>query len=399
MNLHSTKILAISAVPLLLSAALAPWFIHKGAHVYANKASAPLRAAEESFLPTVANPATASGDAPTGMAWIPGGQFSMGAKDPRGLSDGGSEAMDDARPIHRVYVDGFWMDRTDVTNAQFEKFVKATGYVTVAERKPRTEDFPGVAPEKLVPGSLVFTPPAHPVPLDDYSQWWSYVPGASWRHPLGQGSSIRNRGNDPVVQVSFADAAAYAGWAGKRLPTEAEWEFAARGGLSGKLYTWGDDFHPGGRWMANTYQGSFPDRNNAADGYAGIASVASFPANGYGLYDMTGNVWQWTSDWYRADYYAALAASGRPTRNPRGPERSDDPSEPGVPKRVQRGGSFLCTAQYCSRYMLGTRGKGEISSATNHVGFRCVEDRHAAAVSAAHECPTDRRSLLARSSK
>jgi sulfatase modifying factor 1 len=309
------------------------------------------------------------------MAWIPGGEFSMGSQDPRMLPQGGGEPMADARPIHRVYVDGFWMDKTDVTNAEYARFVKETGYITVAERKPRAEDFPGAPAEKLVPGSLVFTPPSGPVPLDDYSQWWSYVPGANWRHPLGPKSSIHGRDNDPVVQIAYEDATAYAKWAGKRLPTESEWEFAARGGLAGKPYPWGDQMRPAGKWMANTNQGHFPDKDTADDGYAGIAPVAKFPANPYGLYDMTGNVWQWTSDWYRADYYAQLASSGQIARNPHGPASSLDPDDPSAAKKVQRGGSFLCTAQYCSRYILGTRGKGEVSSATNHGGFRCVADR------------------------
>jgi formylglycine-generating enzyme len=329
----------------------------------------------DNFLPTLVNAVPPPQNHPVGMVWIPGGEFSMGCKDPRLLPEGGNEAMADARPIHRVYVDGFWMDKTDVTNAQFAKFVNATGYTTVAERKPRREDFPGVPAEKLVPGSAVFTPPSHPVPLDDYAQWWSYVPGANWRHPLGPGSSIRGRDNYPVVQIAYEDAMAYAKWAGKRLPTEAEWEFAARGGLTGKPYAWGDGMRSHGKWMANTHQGHFPDHDDASDGYQGIAPVAQFAANGYGLYDITGNVWQWTSDWYRADYYAQLASSGRIARNPGGPASSFDPGEPGVAKKVQRGGSFLCTAQYCSRYILGTRGKGEVSSATNHAGFRCVADR------------------------
>jgi formylglycine-generating enzyme required for sulfatase activity len=298
----------------------------------------------------------------------------MGAKDPRMLPEGGSEAMQDARPIHRVYVDGFWMDNTDVTNEQFARFVRATGYVTVAERKPSAADFPGVPASRLVPGSLVFAPPAHVVSLDDYSQWWSYVPGANWRHPTGPKSSIHGRGRYPVVQIAYQDAAAYAKWAGTRLPTEAEWEFAARGGLSGKMYVWGDEMHPAGKWMANTHQGRFPDHDSASDGYDGVAPVAQFPANGYGLYDMTGNVWQWTSDLYRPDYYQQLADAGHVARNPRGPRNSFDPDEPGAQKRVERGGSFLCTSQYCSRYILGTRGKGEESSATSHIGFRCVAD-------------------------
>jgi formylglycine-generating enzyme len=369
----------------------------QNSHVHASSASTVVASGE--FLPTIENSAKAEAVPPNGMAWIPGGEFSMGGKDPRSLPDGGREAMEDARPIHRVYVDGFWMDKTDVTNAEFARFVKATGYVTVAERKPSAKDFPGVPPEKLVAGSLVFTPPANPVSLDDYSQWWSYVPGANWRHPLGPGSDIVGKGNDPVIQVVFEDAAAYAKWAGKRLPTEAEWEFAARGGLTGKTYAWGDSMHPDGRFMANTHQGHFPDRDSAEDGHAGLAAVGQYPPNAYGLYDISGNVWQWTSDLYRADYYAQLAVTGKVARNPHGPATSLDPTEPGVMKRVQRGGSFLCTSQYCSRYIVGTRGKGEVSSATNHVGFRCVKDRPVAQAAAqARECPTNRRALLLRAS-
>jgi formylglycine-generating enzyme required for sulfatase activity len=359
--------------------------------VHASVSSIP---AQDIFLPTVQNQSPAPGNSVPGMVWIPGGEFSMGCKDPRALPEGGHEAMEDARPIHRVYVDGFWMDKTDVTNAQFAKFVKATGYVTVAERKPLAKDFPGVPVEKLVAGSLVFTPPRTPVSLDDYSQWWSYIPGANWRHPLGPGSNILGKGNFPVVQIAYEDAAHYAKWAGKRLPTEAEWEFAARGGLTGKPYAWGDSMHPDGKWMANTNQGHFPDHDSAADVYAGIAPVAQFPPNAYGLYDITGNVWQWTNDLYRADYYAELKAANKVARNPQGPVTSLDPMEPGVQKRVQRGGSFLCTSQYCSRYILGTRGKGEVSSATNHIGFRCVQDRPAAIVAEARECPNNRRAML-----
>jgi formylglycine-generating enzyme required for sulfatase activity len=272
--------------------------------------------------------------------------------------------------------------------------VKATGYVTVAERKPLAKDFPGVPVEKLVAGSLVFTPPPNPVSLDDYSGWWSYVAGANWRHPLGPKSNILGRANYPVVQIAYEDAVAYAKWAGKRLPTEAEWEFAARGGLAGKPYAWGDSLRPGNKWMANTHQGHFPDHDSAADGYAGIAPVAQFSPNGYGLYDITGNVWQWTKDLYRADYYTELRATGEVTRNPQGPDTSLDPSEPGVQKRVQRGGSFLCTSQYCSRYIVGTRGKGEVSSATNHIGFRCVKDGPGANLAGVRECPNNRRALL-----
>ncbi|MFM7412446.1 MAG: formylglycine-generating enzyme family protein, partial [Planctomycetota bacterium] len=338
----------------------------------------PAGRAAASFGPTVASAARPPAAAPAGMAWVPGGEFSMGCSDPRDRPFGGHDAMDDARPIHRVRVAGFWMDTHEVTNDQFAEFVAATGYVTEAERTPRAEDFPGAAPESLVPGSIVFTPPAGPVPLRDASgtahlQWWSYVPGACWKHPLGPDSDLSGRGAEPVVHVGHADAAAYAAWAGKRLPTEAEWEFAARGGLAGSMYPWGDEFRPAGRWMANTWQGRFPADDSAEDGFAGIAPVGSFPPNGYGLLDVSGNVWEWCSDWYRPDTYARDAAGGL-VADPRGPESSFDPLEPGQAKRVQRGGSFLCSDAYCSRYIVGTRGKGEVASATNHCGFRCVQD-------------------------
>jgi len=330
--------------------------------------------AAQTFGPTKENYGQAPTPAPEGMAWIPGGEFSMGANDPPDMDDVGMKAARDARPIHRVYVDGFYIDKTDVTNAQFAEFVQATQYVTVAERKPQAEDFPGAPPENLVAGSVVFAPPVHPVPLDNYLQWWTYVKGANWRHPLGPQSDIKGKENYPVVQVAYEDALAFAKWAGKRLPTEAEWEFAARGGQAGRPFVWGDDFRPHGKWMANTFQGHFPDTDSGNDGYVGIAPVAQFPPNPYGLYDMAGNVWQWTSDWYRPDYYQELAAAGGVARNPRGPDSPFDPSEPGERKKVHRGGSFLCTDQYCSRYILGTRGKGEVSTGTNHLGFRCVKD-------------------------
>jgi len=335
-------------------------------------ASAPMSEAKEvAFGPTAPNMTPAPAKTPPGMAWIPGGEFSMGAQNPPDMDEVGLKATLDSRPIHRVYVDGFFMDKTDVTNAQFEKFVKATGYVTVAERKPRAEDYPGASPENLVAGSVVFAPPEHPVSLDNYLQWWTYVPGANWRHPAGPQSSIVGKENYPVLHIAYEDAEAYAKWAGKRLPTEAEWEFAARGGLAGKPYVWGDEFRPNGKWMANTHEGHFPDKDTGDDGYVGISPVAKFPPNGYGLYDMAGDVWQWTSDWYRPDYYQQLVATGV-SHNPQGPDSAYDPSEPGHKKRAQRGGSFLCTDQYCSRYMVGTRGKGDIDTGTNHLGFRCV---------------------------
>jgi len=314
------------------------------------------------------------GPAPAGMVWIPGGQFWMGTTESR---------MTDALPWHRVSVDGYWMDKTEVTNEQFARFVKATGYVTVAERKPRPEDYPGAPAEKLVAGSVVFSPPDHPVELNNHFRWWNYVPGANWRHPEGPNSSIKNRMNHPAVHIAYEDALAYCKWAGNRLPTEAEFEFASRGGLDRKRYVWGDEFMPGGKHMANTFQGHFPDTNTGDDGYLATAPVGSFPANGYGLFDMAGNVWEWTSDWYRADYYQTLAASGEIATNPQGPPDSFDPNEPGVPKKVQRGGSYLCTDQYCARYIAGGRGKGELDTGTNHLGFRCVREPEAAAVKAA----------------
>lgn len=286
--------------------------------------------------------------------------------------EGGKDPLDDSRPLHHVIVDGFWMDATEVTNAQFAKFVEATGYVTVAERKPRAEDFPGAPAEALVAGSIVFTPPHTAVPLDDSLVWWSYVPGANWRHPDGPESNWKGRENHPVVQVAYEDAAAYAKWAGKRLPTEAEWEFAARGGNEQKRFAWGDEFRPEGKWMANTYQGHFPVKDEGRDGFKGTAPAGQFPANGYGLYDIAGNVWEWCADWYSPDTYARDATRGT-VKNPSGPAESFDPQEPGVAKRVQRGGSFLCSEQYCARYLVGSRGKGEPSSASNHIGFRCVQ--------------------------
>ncbi len=281
----------------------------------------------------------------------------------------------DALPVHRVYVDGFWMDATEVTNEEFEKFARATGYITIAERMPTEEEFPNVPRENLVAGSTVFTPTPHPVPLNDFFQWWRYEKGANWRHPEGPESDLKGREKFPVVHIAYDDAIAFAKWAGKRLPTEAEWEFAARGGSAGEVYSWGNDLKSGGKWMANIYQGRFPVEDKGEDGFAGIAPVAQFPANGYGLHDMAGNVWEWCSDWYRPDAYAGQSDSRAAVRNPQGPDSSFDPSEPTEKKRVHRGGSFLCTDQYCTRYMVGTRGKGEVTTGSNHLGFRCVKDR------------------------
>jgi formylglycine-generating enzyme required for sulfatase activity len=295
--------------------------------------------------------------APPGMTWIPPGEFWMGSEDPQ---------APDARPVHRVALAGFWMDTTEVTNAAFERFVEATHYVTDAERKLEGA-LPGAAAAELTPGAVVFAPLAGGVSLADARAWWRWLPGASWRHPEGPGSTLKGRSRHPVVLVSWTDATAYARWAGKRLPTEAEWEYAARGGRERGRYVWGDEARPGGRWPANVWQGHFPDHDSAEDGFHGTAPVASFPANGFGLYDMAGNVWEWCADWYRPDYYAVS-----PLRSPRGPDAGDDPAEPGVPKRSMRGGSWLCSDSYCMAYLPGRRGKGAADTGLSHLGFRCV---------------------------
>ena len=305
------------------------------------------------------------------MVWVPGGEFTMGTDDP--------EALAAERPAHRVRVDGFWMDQTDVTNAQFRRFVEATGYVTTAERKPDWEQLkkqlPPATPkprdQKLVPGSLVFTPPDRPVRLDDISQWWSWTPGADWQRPQGPGSSIEGKDDHPVVQVSWDDAMAYCKWAGKRLPSEAEWEFAARGGLQGTKYFWGDDDPTDQHPHCNIWQGRFPDTNTAADGYVRTSPVKAFKPNGYGLYDMAGNVWQWCGDWFGADTYQAQAAQ-RLLVNPTGPQVSFDPDQPYTPQRVTRGGSFLCSATYCSSYRVTARRGASPDTSMSHIGFRCV---------------------------
>ena len=326
------------------------------------------------FLPTAESKTPPPGPAPESMVWIPGGEFSMGSTVESEALCGQPGVTRDALPVHRVYVDGFWMDRTEVTNEQWEQFVTATGYKTIAEIVPTQAEFPTAPPENLVAGSTVFTPTPGPVPLDNMFQWWRYQKGADWRHPDGPESSLQGREKYPVVHIAYPDAVAYAQWAGKRLPTEAEWEFAARGGKAGDLYAWGNDLKPGGQGMANIYEGQFPVQDTAEDGFAGLAPVAQFPPNGYGLHDVAGNVWEWCGDWYRPDYYARLKPEGGGVpRNPSGPGSSYDPAEPTEKKRVQRGGSFLCTDQYCTRYMVGTRGKGEVTTGSNHLGFRCVK--------------------------
>ena len=306
------------------------------------------------------------------MVFIAGGQYMAGASD--------DEGKPDEYPSHPVTVNGFWMDKTEVTNAQFKKFVDATGYITTAEKIPDWDELkkqmpPGTAkPDEsfFVAASLVFTPPASAVSLNDPSQWWTWTKGASWKHPQGPQSTIDGKDNYPVVQVSWYDAMAYCKWAGKRLPTEAEWEYAARGGKKNEKYPWGNEAIEKGTQKANTWQGSFPNRNLRQDGYDRLAPIRSFTSNGYGLYDMAGNVWEWCSDWYAAGYYRTLGSSS--TKNPTGPPQSDDPTEPGVPKKIIRGGSFLCNASYCKGYRVSARMKTSPDSGLEHTGFRCVVD-------------------------
>lgn len=293
------------------------------------------------------------------MNWIPAGKFTMGAND----------GKPDELPLHDVKIKGFWMDRYEVTNKQFAKFVQDTGYVTTAEKAPDPSQFPGAPLENLVPGSIVFTVPEHLESLNNHMQWWRYVPGANWRHPQGPQSDLKGLEEHPVVQVSYFDAIAYAKWAGKRLPTEAEWEYAARGGLPQNPYTWGRELFPKGLWMMNIWQGVFPKENTALDGYKGTAPVGSYPSNGFGLHDMSGNVWEWVADWYRPDYY-----SHSPRENPQGPESSFDPEEPGIAKRVGRGGSFLCSDMYCKGYRPSARQKTSPDTGLSHTGFRCAKD-------------------------
>ncbi len=309
-------------------------------------------------------------EAPPGMVWIPGGEFTMGTD--------WDKAWADEKPAHRVKVDGFWMDETEVTNAQFRKFVEATHYVTTAEKPPDLKEIlkqlpPGTPEpkEKPVAGSLVFTPTDGPVSLKDFTQWWRWTPGADWSHPDGPKSDIKGKDDHPVVHVSWDDAVAYAKWADKRLPTEAEWEFAARGGLDGKKYAWGDEPFNKEKPQCNIWQGEFPYKNTALDGFERTAPAKSFEPNGYKLYDMAGNVWEWCSDWYQVDLYRKRADKGL-TVNPKGPEKSFDPRQPYTPQRVQKGGSFLCDDSYCSRYRPSARHGCSPDTGMSHVGFRCA---------------------------
>ena len=296
------------------------------------------------------------------MAWVPEGEYEMGSAD----------FYPEEAPVRRVAVDGFWMDEHPVTVAQFRRFVKATGHVTMAERTPDGAQYPDADPDLLVPGSLVFAPTSGPVDLRDFRNWWSWTPGAYWRRPEGAGSNIGGRERHPVVHVSYEDAAAYAKWAAKELPTEAEWERAARGGLEQQVFAWGDDFAPRGRMMANTWQGEFPWQNLRTDGFDRTSPIRSFPPNGFGLYDMTGNTWEWTSDWYSA----APGAPGPSCCVPRNPRVDSDAGSYGpgetIPRKVIKGGSHLCAPNYCLRYRPAARQSEAIDTSTSHIGFRCV---------------------------
>ncbi len=301
-----------------------------------------------------------------GMHWIPGGTFRMGADD----------AYPEERPAHDVRLSGFWIDEHLVTNDDFAAFAAATGHRTIAERPLDPALYPGADPALLQPGSAVFVMPRHRASLADITSRWAFVLGADWRHPEGPDSTIAGRGREPVVHVAFADAAAYAAWAGKDLPSEAEWEFAARGGLDGATYCWGQDFTPGGRHMANTWQGPFPYRDEGLDGFSGRSPVGAFPPNGHGLFDMAGNVWEWTADWYTGSHRAAAGTACCAARDPRGgPEAgSHDPAQPAIriPRKVIKGGSYLCAPSYCARYRPAARHPQMIDTGTCHIGFRCV---------------------------
>jgi formylglycine-generating enzyme required for sulfatase activity len=300
------------------------------------------------------------------MQWLPGGIFRMGA----------DSSYPEEAPVHTVAVSGFWMDPHTVTNAEFAAFVQATGYCTVAERPLDPALYPGVQRDLLKPGSAVFFMPTGRVDMRDLQSRWVYVPGANWRHPDGPASRLEGREQEPVVHVAFEDAAAFAAWAGKQLPTEAEWEFAARGGLDGATFCWGDEFMPGGRYMANTWQGQFPFQDVGADGFAGRAPVGSFAPNGFGLYDMAGNVWEWTTDWYSARHPAEPETPCCAPRDPSGgaEAQSCDPELPGIriPRKVIKGGSYLCAPNYCQRYRPAARHPQMIDSGTCHIGFRCI---------------------------
>ena len=314
------------------------------------------------LTPLSGRPATQPAPPTEHMAWIPGGTFLMGS----------DQYYPEERPAHRVAVDGFWIDRHPVTNEDFRGFTDATAYLTVAERTPDPSDYPGVDPALLVPGSLVFRRTSGPVPLHDHRAWWGYVPGARWKHPEGPDSTLTGRERHPVVHVAHEDAEAYASWAGKELPTEAEWELAARGGLEGARYVWGNELAPGGRPLANTWQGEFPWQNLATDGYEGTSPVGAFPANGYGLHDMAGNVWEWTSDFFAPRHPDLAARACCIPRNPRTAPPVAGPAGARIPRRVIKGGSHLCAPGYCLRYRPAARQGEAVDSSACHIGFRCV---------------------------
>jgi sulfatase modifying factor 1 len=300
------------------------------------------------------------------MVWVPGGLFLMGSDD----------FYPEEKPVHRVNVDGFWMDQYPVTVAEFRRFVKATGYVTLAEREVDPSQYPGADPSLLVPGSLVFQQTARRVNLNDYRQWWGFVPGANWKHPNGPHSNLNGLDRHPVTHIAYEDAEAYAAWAGKALPTEAEWECAARGGLEGKAYVWGDEFTPNGKQMANTWQGEFPWQNLKSDGYERTSPVGSFPKNGYGLFDMAGNVWEWTCDFYTPRHPEDAPKACCVPHNPRvtSPDQSYALGEAGshIPQKVIKGGSHLCAPNYCLRYRPAARQREALDTSTSHIGFRCI---------------------------
>ena len=301
------------------------------------------------------------------MVWIEGGEFRMGSD---------AHYLEEA-PAHRVRVDGFFVDPCPVTNREFREFVRATGHVTFAEIAPDPKDYPGALPNMLKAGSLVFSPPKHPInDMRDWSQWWAFKFGANWRRPYGPRSSLSGLNDHPVVHVAYSDALAYAKWAGKDLPTEAEWEFAARGRLDGAEFAWGDEFTPGGKQMANAWQGAFPHENRKLDGYERTSPVTAFPPNGYGVYDMIGNVWEWTSDWYSAKHESNADKACCIPINPRsgGEQASYDACQPEIeiPRKVLKGGSHLCAPNYCRRYRPAARHPDPVDTSTSHVGFRCV---------------------------
>ena len=300
------------------------------------------------------------------MVWISGGEFSMGS----------DRHYAEEAPAHRVSLDGFWIDRTPVTNRQFKSFVNATGHVTTAQIAPDPNNYPGALAHMIYAGSLVFAPSARVNDLRDWSQWWTFMKGADWRRPYGPKSNIKELDDHPVVHVSYTDALAYAKWAGRELPTEAEWEFAARGGLDGAEFAWGDEFTPGGVQMANTWQGEFPRENLNLDGYERTSPVTAFPPNGYGIHDMIGNVWEWTADWYAPKHHADAAKACCIPENPRGAreEQSYDPNQPNIriPRKVIKGGSHLCAPNYCRRYRPAARHAEPIDTSTSHLGFRCI---------------------------